>query len=265
MARSEAVRTAIRQSFSVGVPVAAYGVSFGALAVAAGLDVWQTCLLSVLMFSGGSQFALIGVLASGGVAAAPAAIASSTLLGTRLPLYSILMAPILQARGPKRLLAAHWTIDETTAVATAQTDPDARRAGFWWTGIIIYLGWNLTTLIGALIGDALGDVRQYGLDAAAAAAFLGLVWPRLKQLQPIVVAVAAAVVAAVLTPWLPPGIPVLAAAVVAIVVGITNWLGRKDEALPDPPLTDPELEAPHAPEGGDVRPDPAGSTGEERP
>ncbi len=107
--------------------------------------------------------------------------------------------------------------------------------------MIIYLGWNLTTLIGALIGDALGDVRQYGLDAAAAAAFLGLVWPRLRQLQPVVVAIAAAVVAAVLTPWLPPGIPVLAAAVIAIVVGITNWLGRKDVALPDPPLTDPAL------------------------
>ena len=107
--------------------------------------------------------------------------------------------------------------------------------------MIIYLGWNLTTLAGALIGDLLGDVRQYGLDAAAAAAFLGLVWPRLKQLQPVVVAVAAAVVAAVLTPWLPPGIPVLAAAVVAVVVGITNWLGRAEKPLGDPPLTDPAL------------------------
>ena len=83
MARSEAVRGAIRQAVSVGVPVAAYGVSFGALAVAAGLDIWQTCVLSLLMFSGGSQFALIGVLATGGLAAWPAAIASSTLLGTR--------------------------------------------------------------------------------------------------------------------------------------------------------------------------------------
>ena len=241
--RSDEVRSAIRQAFSVGLPVAAYGVSFGALAVAAGLDVWQTCVMSLLMFSVGSQFAIIGVIATGGIAAAPAAIASSTLLGTRLSLYSILMAPILGASGPKRLLAAHWTIDETTAVATAQTDPQAKRAGFWWTAVIIYLGWNLTTLAGALIGDLLGDVRQYGLDAAAAAAFLGLVWPRLKQLQPIVVAVAAAVVAAVLTPWLPPGIPVLAAALVAVVVGITNVLGRATP-LADPPLTDPTSVAP---------------------
>jgi predicted branched-subunit amino acid permease len=228
----------------VGLAVAAYGISFGALAVASGLDVWQTCALSLLMFSGGSQFALIGVMATGGLAAWPAAFAGSTLLGTRNALYAIRMAPIIGGPWGKRILAAHWTIDETTAVSTAQTEPEAQRAGFWWTGVIIYTGWNLMTLAGALIGDLLGDVRQYGLDAAAAAAFLGLVWPRLRQLQPIVVAVAAAVVAAVLTPWLPPGIPVLAAACVAVVVGITNWLGRPATTLGDPPLTDPELTDP---------------------
>ncbi len=112
-------------------------------------------------------------------------------------------------------------------VATAQTTPEAQRAGFWWTGLIIYVGWNLTTLAGALLGDLLGDVSAFGLDAAAAAAFLGLLWPRLTQLQPIVVAVAAAVLAAVLTPSLPPGVPVLLAAAVALVVGVFNWFGRR--------------------------------------
>jgi predicted branched-subunit amino acid permease len=229
-----AVRSAIRQSLSVGLAVAAYGISFGALAVAAGLDVWQAVALSVLMFSGGSQFAVIGVLASGGLAAWPAAIVGSSLLGVRNGLYGIRMAPIIGGPWPKKLLAAHLTVDESTAVATAQRDPEAQRAGFWWTGIVIFVGWNVMSLVGALIGDLIGDVRQYGLDAAAAAAFLGLVWPRLKQLQPIVVAVAAAVVAAVLTPWLPAGLPVLAAALVAVVVGITNLLGRS--ATPTPEL-----------------------------
>ncbi len=69
-------------------------------------------------------------------------------------------------------------------------------------------------------------MSRYGLDAAAAAAFLGLLWPRLSQLQPVVVAIAAAVVAAVLIPFVPAGIPVLAAAAVAVVVGLANWLGR---------------------------------------
>jgi predicted branched-subunit amino acid permease len=216
----------VRASVSVALAVAAYGVSFGALSVAAGLDVWQTCVLSLLMFSGGSQFALVGVLASGGTAAGPAAIASAALLGMRNSLYSMRMGPIIGGPWWRRLLAAPFTIDESTAVAAAQPTLRTQRIGFWVTGLGIYLGWNLTTLAGALLGDLVGDVRQYGLDAAAAAAFLGLLWPRLRSRQPVAVAIAAASVAAVLIPWLPPGIPVLAAAVVAIVVGLTNVLGR---------------------------------------
>jgi len=218
---------AVRASLAVGLAVSAYGVSFGALAVASGLEVWQACVLSLFMFSGGSQFALIGVLASGGATAGPAAITAAALLGVRNGLYSMRMAPIIGGPWWRKLLAGQWTIDETTAVSTAQPTLRGQRVGFWVTGAIIYVGWNLTTLIGALLGDLVGDVRMYGLDAAAAAAFLGLLWPRLRSLQPIAVAVGAAVVAAVLIPWLPPGLPVLAAAVVAIVVGVTNWLGPK--------------------------------------
>lgn len=216
---------AVRASLAVGLAVAAYGVSFGALAVASGLDVWQTCVLSLFMFSGGSQFALIGVLASGGVAAAPAAITGAGLLGVRNALYAMRMAPIIGGPWWRKVAAGHWTIDETTAVSTAQPTLRGQRVGFWVTGAVIYVGWNLTTLIGALLGDLVGDVRMYGLDAAAAAAFLGLLWPRLRSRQPIAVAAAAAVVAALLIPWLPPGLPVLAAALVALVIGITNWLG----------------------------------------
>jgi predicted branched-subunit amino acid permease len=222
-----ATAAAVRAALGVGLAVSAYGVSFGALAVASGLDIWQTCVLSLLMFSGGSQFALIGVLATGGVAAGPAAIASATLLGIRNGLYSMRMSPIIGGPWWRRVLAGHWTIDETTAVGTAQPTLRGQRVGFWVTGAVIYLGWNLTTLAGALLGDLVGDVRMYGLDAAAAAAFLGLLWPRLTSKQPVAVAVAAVVVAAVLVPWLPPGLPVLAAAVVAIVVGVTNVLGRR--------------------------------------
>ena len=220
-------RKAIRTSLSVGLAVSAYGFSFGALSVASGLDIWQTCVLSLLMFSGGSQFALIGLIASGGLAAWPAALTASALLGSRNTLYAIRMSPIIGSGFFRRLAAGWITIDESTAVATAQETVPAQRVGFWLTGLIIFVGWNLTTLAGALLGDLLGDVRMYGLDAAAAAAFLGLLWPRLRALQPVVVAIAAAVVATVLTPWLPPGVPILAAAVVAVVVGIFDWFGRR--------------------------------------
>jgi predicted branched-subunit amino acid permease len=225
MARTSEDAGAIRASLSVGVPVAAYGLSFGALSVASGLDILQTQVLSLLMFSGGSQFALIGVLGGGG--AGGSAIAAAALLGTRNTLYAIRMAPIIGPGFWKRFAAGWVTIDETTAVATGQTTPRAQRVGFWVTAVVIFVGWNLMTLLGAVLGDLLGDVRQYGLDAAAAAAFLGLLWPRLRALQPTVVAIGAAAVASVLTPWLTPGLPVLAAALVAVIVGLTNWLGRR--------------------------------------
>lgn len=225
---ADPVRSAIRSSLAVGIATSAYGISFGALAVAAGLDVWQTCFLSLVMFTGGSQFALVGILATGGVAAGASGIATAALLGLRNVIYGMRMAPIVGDGPWWRKLATAWgTIDESTAVAIAQPNRVAARIGFVVTAVVIFVGWNLTTLAGALIGDALGDPRAWGLDAAAAAAFLGLLWPRLKRLQAGAVAVGAAVVATALTPVLMPGLPVLVAAVVAIVVGVSNWLGER--------------------------------------
>lgn len=226
MSTDTAERRARREALAVVLATSAYGISFGALSVASGLDVWQTCVLSLVMFTGGSQFAFIGVIGAGGLAAAPAAIASAGLLGVRNVAYGLRMAPVVGTTPLRRALAPHVTIDESTAVALAHTEPRARRIGFWITGVGIYIGWNLTTLLGALLGDVLGDPRAYGLDAAAAAAFLALLWPRLRQRQAIAVGVAAAVVATTLTPVLMPGMPVLVAALVAVVVGWTNWFGR---------------------------------------
>lgn len=227
-------RRAWRQGLSVAFATSAYGVSFGALAVAAGLDIWQTCVMSLVMFTGGSQFAFVGVIAAGGLPAAPAAIASASLLGVRNIAYGMRMSPVIGTGFWRRAAAAMFTIDESTAVSLAQSTQRAKTLGFWVTGIAIYIGWNLSTLAGALLGDVLGDPKAYGLDAAAAAAFLALLWPRLRHRQPIAVGIAAAVVATMLTPALMPGIPVLVAAVVAIVVGWFNWLGIGEEPPEEP-------------------------------
>lgn len=230
--RGEA-RRVTREALGVALATSAYGISFGALAVVAGLDVWQTCVLSLVMFTGGSQFAFVGVIGAGGLAAAPSAIASASLLGVRNVAYGMRMSPVIGQGFWRRAAAAQFTIDESTAVSLAQRSHRARIVGFWVTGIGIYVGWNLSTLAGALLGDVLGDPRAWGLDAAAAAAFLALLWPRLRRVQPIAVGIAAALVATILTPLLMPGLPVLIAAVVAIVVGWFNWLGQPEGGLAD--------------------------------
>lgn len=228
------MRRAWRDALGVAVATSAYGVSFGALAVAAGLDVWQTCVLSLVMFTGGSQFAFVGVVGAGGLIAAPAAIASAVLLGVRNVAYGVRMAPVVGGGPLRRAVAAQFTIDESTAVALAQDGPRARRVAFWVTGVGIWIGWNASTLAGALLGDVLGDPRAYGLDAAAAAAFLALLWPRLRRRQAIAVGCAAAVVAIVLTPALMPGVPVLIAASVAVLVGLTDVFGERDAPAAEP-------------------------------
>ena len=214
-------------SLGVGIATGLYGISFGALSVAAGLEVWQTQLLSLLMFSGGSQFAFVGVVAAGGLASLPAAIASAWMLGVRNGFYALQMKPLLVPLGFKMPIAAQLNIDETTGVATAQKTTADQRRGFWLTGISVFVFWNLLTFVGAVLGSQIGDPSAYGLDAAAAAAFLALLWPRLKALQPLVVAIAAALVAVLLTPAMPAGVPILLAALVALLFGAFNFFGAK--------------------------------------
>ena len=217
---------AVRMGVSIAIAVGVYGVSFGALATAAGLNVWQACALSSLMFTGGSQFAFIGVIGGGGTGAA--AWAAASLLGIRNGVYGMQMKALLKPRPAIIPLQAHLTIDESMATATAQTDPDEQRRGFWTAGVGVFVCWNLFTLVGALAGNALGDPRQWGLDGAAVAAFLGLVWPRLTDRDPIAIAVVSALVTIIAIPLVPPGIPVLiAAAVTAGVWAVRRW-GRRE-------------------------------------
>lgn len=202
---------------SIALAVGAYGVSFGALSVAAGLSVVQTCALSLLMFTGGSQFAFVGVVGGGGTGAA--ALSAASLLGIRNVVYGMQLNALFNPRGLLRLAHAQVTIDESTATALAQDDPAEQRRVFWTAGVGIFVFWNLMTLLGSLAGAAMGDPRRWGLDGAACAAFLGLLWPRLKQRDAPAIAVACAAVAVACVPVLPAGLPIVVAAVVAAALG----------------------------------------------
>lgn len=231
MANSDApAKGLLATSIGVGLATGFYGISFGALSSAAGLDLWQTMVLSLAMFSGGSQFAFVAV-AAGGSGAVAAAITSAWLLGIRNGFYAVRLAPVLKLVGLKRWIGAMVTIDESLAVAIAQEKTADQRRGFWWTGAAVYLFWNSATFLGALIGDAVGKPENWGLDAAAAAAFVGLVWPRLKERQALIVAIAAVIVATAVSPFVPAGIPVLIAGSVALIIGFTNWFASSNSEV----------------------------------
>lgn len=212
--------TTLRDSLSVSITVGAYGTAFGAAAVANGFSLLQTCLLSLLTFSGASQFAVIGVLGAGG--GAISGIATASLLGIRNGVYGVIMAPRLKVKGFKRIIAAQITIDESTAVALGQEvrGESAMRQGFWLTGFGVFIFWNLFTVAGALGAQAMGDIRAWGLDSAVPAAFLGLVWPRLKTKRDRILALSCVVFALAMTPILPAGLPIIATAFIAIAVGL---------------------------------------------
>lgn len=206
------MKRVVATSISVGLATGLYGISFGALAAASGLDLASIVLLSVLMFSGGSQFAFLGVVASGG--SAVAAITSAWLLGVRNSFYALRLSTIIQPRSAWKLIAAQLSIDESNAVSAAQKGLQHQRVGFWVTGAAVFVFWNIATILGALAGDLLGSAQTWGLDAAAAAAFLGLVWNQLRNNR--LVALSSAAVALVGSLFLPAGVPVLLTVFVAL-------------------------------------------------
>jgi predicted branched-subunit amino acid permease len=205
-------RKIVRDAFAIGTAVGAYGVGFGAAGITAGLSVLQTCTLSLLVFTGASQFALVGVVGAGG--SALAGVAGALLLGARNTLYAVRLAGLLRIRAPQRYLAAQVTIDETTAMATA-APPELSRFAFWATAVAVYACWNLSTLVGA-IGAGIVDARALGLDAAIGAAFLALLAPQIRDRVSARVALGGAAIAAVAIPLTPAGVPVLLAGLAVV-------------------------------------------------
>ncbi len=204
-----APRSIVSGAVSIGLATGLYGVSFGVLAVAAGMTPAQACVMSALVFTGASQFAFVGVLAAGGTALAAAA--PAVILAVRNAAYGISLVPILARPLRERVAASHLIIDETTAMARAQDDPVAARQAFLATGVSIWLCWNAGTLVGAVIGGGIGDPRTLGLDAMFPAAFLALLVPQLRRPGAPVAAIVGAAVALSIVPFTPAGVPIVAA------------------------------------------------------
>jgi 4-azaleucine resistance transporter AzlC len=205
----------VRNGVGLGLAVGVSGIAFGAAAVSSGLSAWQACALSLLAFTGASQFALAGVIAGGG--SLLAGTAGAILLGSRNTLYGLRLAETLQPRGWRRPFAALGVIDETTAISLAQPDPVSLRKGFWATFCCLYLTWNLSTLVGAIGAGRVGSPQAFGIDVIGPAAFLALIWPRIRAGRvERWMALGGVGIALGTTTFLPAGVPVILAAVAAL-------------------------------------------------
>ncbi|WP_436316724.1 AzlC family ABC transporter permease [Streptomyces bauhiniae] len=224
----------VRDALGVGVAVGLSGFAFGVTSAGSGLGLLQTCALSLLVFTGASQFALVGALAAGGNPFTAAA--GAFFLGVRNAFYGLRLSQLLALPRALRPFAAQWVIDETTAVTVAQPDRRSARLGFTVTGLSLYVLWNLTTLLGALGARALGDTDAWGLDAAGPAVFLALLAPMLTTFTERAVAVLAIVLGLGLLPVLPAGAPVLVAALAAPLALFVQ--GLRSARRPDAPEED---------------------------
>jgi 4-azaleucine resistance transporter AzlC len=216
--RDPRMRPVITASITLALAVGVFAISFGVGAVSAGASVAQTCAMSLLVFTGASQFSAVSVIGAGGSSAS--ALSGALLLAARNGVYGLTMARRLDGSLGRRLLAAQLTIDESTAMSAAQSDTDAQRAAFWITGASLYVFWNLGTLLGALAGSAI-DPQTFGLDAAFPAAYVAMLWPLLRDGKGRVAAALGAVICLSLIPFVPVGIPILCAAL-AVLVGVTR-------------------------------------------
>ncbi|AHH99972.1 hypothetical protein KALB_6613 [Kutzneria albida DSM 43870] len=185
------------------------GASFGAIAVSSGTPVWLVCAMSVLVFAGGSQFMVVGIVAGGGSPLA-AVLAGLVLNARHLP-FGLAIGDLLGTRLATRVLGSHLMVDESVAFALAQREPARARAAFWTCGAALFLTWNAGCLAGALVGQAIGDPGRFGIDAAFPAAMLALVLPALREPTTLRVAMAGAAIAVATSPFLPPGVPILLA------------------------------------------------------
>lgn len=198
-----------RDSLLLGVAVGVVALPFGVLASTAGLTLAKAMAMSLLVFTGASQFAAVGVVGSGG--SAVSAVGGALLLAARNSLYGMRLSSQLAASGWKRIPGAHFVIDETTAMSIAQDDDVARSEAFWFTGISLFVCWNLGTMVGVLVGDAIGDPNVWGLDAAFPASFVALLGPHISTAPGRVAGLVGASIAVVAVPFTPAGAPILLA------------------------------------------------------
>lgn len=198
-----------RAVLSMAAAMAVVGASLGAIAVSKGVPLWLVTLMGALVFAGGSEFLVVGLMTSG--AAPVTAVLGGLMLNARHFPFGLAVGGLLGRSRPARLVGSHLMVDESVAFALAESDPARRSRSYWTMGLALYCTWAPSVFVGGLLGQRVEDPGVFGLDAALPAALLALLMPSLGD-RPALRAVALGVVVALMTtPLLPEGLPVLAA------------------------------------------------------
>ncbi len=182
------------------------GMSYGAVAVSSGFELWIPLSLSILVIAGASEFLFIGILASGG---SPLAAALAGLLVNARHIPFGMTVKDLVGRGPMGYLGCHLMNDETVVFGISQATEEERKTAYWLCGLGILLMWPLGVFLGGILGSVIEDTSTLGLDAMFPAILIALVVPTLNSAKKILSAVSGALVTVVTTPFFPAGLPAL--------------------------------------------------------
>jgi 4-azaleucine resistance transporter AzlC len=207
-------RDGARAVAPLAVAVLGFGISFGLLARSAGMGWLAPIVMSATTFAGSAQFAAVSILGAGGTVAA--AVAAAILLNLRYAPIGVSVAPWLGGPAWWRFLRAQLVVDESWAVAAegeGRFDPRILVGA----GLLLYVSWVAGTAIGAFGGQALGDPKTLGLDAAFPALFLALLLPQLRNRRTILAAVLGGAIALALIPLAPAGVPIIAASAACLI------------------------------------------------
>jgi 4-azaleucine resistance transporter AzlC len=209
-------RGLLRDLAAIAGAAGVIGLSYGAIATTAGVPAWAVVAMSLVVFAGGSQFLAVGTLAAGNPVAA---VLGGLLVNARHLPFGLAVTGDVGRGGWRRAVGAHLLIDESVAFALARTDPAQRRRAYWLTGVSLFVVWNTGTVLGVVVGQAVGDPARFGLDAAFPAGLLALILPRLRDPATARVVAVGSAVAVATSFVLPAGLPVLLALTGLVVAG----------------------------------------------
>jgi 4-azaleucine resistance transporter AzlC len=206
-------RHGVRAGIGFGAAAGVVGISFGVVAQPT-MGSIAPIVMSVFVFAGSAQFGATAVLAAGGDAVT--AIATGAMLNARFLSMGVAAAPALRGGPLRRALEGQAVVDASWALA-ARGEGGFDREALLGATLPQYPAWVLGTVVGVLLGGAIGDPADFGLDAVFPAFFLALLAAELGRPRAVPVVLLAGAIALALTPVLPAGLPVLLASAAALI------------------------------------------------